>query len=213
MTAEDNEPAPAGAENAPAPEGEESAQADAASLEEAPAGETAGDDVEASNGALERALRERDEYLDLAQRARAELDNFRKRVARDSQAAEVRGRTEVARNLIGAIDNLERALRAAGVDPDGGPVEGEPASREVSAHLALAEGVALVYRELAGGLERSGVGAFDPTGERFDPALHEAVSTRPAAEGEQAGVVAETLERGYRVGEQVLRPARVVVAG
>ena len=69
-----------------------------------------------------------------------------------------------------------------------------------------------MHSELEAALGRAGVEAYEPAGERFDPNLHEAISTRPAADGEQSGVVVETLERGYRLGEQVLRPARVVVA-
>ena len=162
--------------------------------------------------------RERDEYLDLAQRTRAELENFRKRSARDSQDAERRGRAHVARGLVSAVDNLERALRAAGVDlvPSGGPdldagAAEEPASREVSAHEALAAGVALVHGEIVGALRGSGVESFDPAGERFDPNVHEALSARPAGDGEEAGVVAETLQRGYRLGDVLIRPARVIV--
>lgn len=169
----------------------------------------------AANGeagdALERAERERDEYLELAQRARADLENYRKRTARESADAAVRGKAELAREMLPAIDNLERAVRAAGVPAGDDPrADGEAPSREVTAHEALGQGVALVHRELEAGLARSGIEPFDPTGERFDPALHEAVSTRPAEDGE-AGEVVETLERGWRLGSDVLRPARVVV--
>lgn len=161
---------------------------------------------------LERARRERDEYLETAQRARAELENFRKRARAETAGAEQRGKAAVARDLIPALDNLERALVAAGVEPAGKSPQGEPASQEVSAHTALAEGVALVYRELCAGIERAGVVSFDPLGERFDPALHEAVATAER-DGPEPGHVVETLEKGYRVGDQVLRPARVVVSG
>ncbi len=162
--------------------------------------------------------RERDEYLDLAQRSRADLENFRKRSARDSHEAERRGRAHVARGLVPAVDNLERALQAAGVDlqpPDGpsraaGAAE-EPASREVSAHEALAAGVALVHSEIVGALRSAGVESFDPAGEKFDPSLHEALSARPAIDSEEAGIVAETLQRGYVLGDILIRPARVVV--
>lgn len=161
---------------------------------------------------LERALRERAEYLELAQRSRAELENFRRRMAAEAAGAELRGRSTLARALLPAIDNLERALLAAGVDPEGRVDESEPASREVSAQTALAEGIALVYRDLCNGMHRSGVQSFDPRGERFDPLRHEAVATG-ASEDAEKGEVLETLEKGYVLGEQVLRPARVVVNG
>jgi len=162
---------------------------------------------------LSDVKRERDEYLALAQRAKADFENYRKRAARESTDAERRGRASLARDLVPAIDNLERALRAAGIDPNARrTVDGEAPSEEVSAQEALARGLALVYQELHAALGRAGVFSYDPAGERFDPASSEAVSTRPANDGVEAGTVVETLERGYRVGEQVLRPARVIVA-
>ena len=111
------------------------------------------------------------------------------------------------------MDNLERALQAAGVElePTGERVVDDPMSREVSAHEALAAGVALVHGEIVNALRSAGVESFDPAGERFDPSLHEALSARPAADGEESGVVAETLQRGYSLGDVLIRPARVVV--
>ena len=158
--------------------------------------------------------RERDEYLEIAQRARADFENYRKRAARDAQDAERRGKAALARELLPALDNLERALRAAGIDlePETSADQGEPPSEEVSAHEALARGVALVYRELRAALERAGVETYDPTGERFDPTQHEALSVRTGDESVAAGVVIETLEKGYRLDGQVLRAARVVVS-
>jgi len=162
---------------------------------------------------LAERTRERDEHLELAQRARADFENYRRRVKAEIAEAEQRGRAGLARGVLPALDNLERALVAAGVDPAERPDPGgEPPSEEVSARDALAEGVALVYRELGAALERSGVVAFDPVGERFDPAEHEAIATGQA-EGVASGTVLETLERGYRVDAQVIRPARVVVSG
>jgi molecular chaperone GrpE len=161
--------------------------------------------------------RERDEYLELAKRTKADFENYRKRAAKDVQEAERRGKAALARELVPAIDNLERALRAAGIDPHArvrpaaDAADAEAPSEEVSAHEALARGVALVYGELTATLKRAGVESYDPLGERFDPAWHEALSTRPA-DDEEAGVVVETLERGYRLDGQVLRPARVVVS-
>jgi molecular chaperone GrpE len=162
--------------------------------------------------------RERDEYLALAQRARADFENFRKRAAREAEEAERRGKAQIAKQLLPALDNLERALKSTGIEPDPAPEASEDAevydapSEEVSAQEALARGVALVYTELRSALERAGVETYDPTGERFDPNTSEALSTRPAGDGIESGVVIETLERGYRLDGQVLRAARVVVS-
>jgi molecular chaperone GrpE len=174
--------------------------------------------------------RERDEYLELAQRARADFENYRKRAARETQDAERRGKASVARELLPALDNLERALRSSGLDPSSGRPAQDPAapgreaeeaagvdaydspSEEVSAQEALARGVALVYGELRAALERTGVETYDPAGEPFDPTTSEALATRPGGDGVEPGRVIETLERGYRLDGQVLRPARVVVS-
>jgi len=166
--------------------------------------EADGDRAEAVEADLDALLadvkRERDEYLQLAQRARADFENFRKRAAREAADAERRGKATVVRDLVPVVDNLERALQSA--DGDGGAE-------------ALAKGVELVLGELQAALARAGVEAYDPSGERFDPTWHEALSTRPAEpeSGLDAGVVAETLQKGYRLDDQVLRPARVVVVG
>jgi molecular chaperone GrpE len=170
--------------------------------------------------------RERDEYLQLAQRARADFENHRKRAAREAQDAERRGKASVARELLPALDNLERALKSTGLDPATGrpAADSEPTSEEqdaeaydtpseeVSAQEALARGVALVYGELRSALERAGVETYDPAGEPFDPTTSEALATRSAGDGVESGRVIETLERGYRLDGQVLRPARVVVS-
>ena len=145
---------------------------------------------------LAETRRERDEYLELAQRTKADFENYRKRVARETAEALARGKAELARQLLPAIDDLERAL-AAGED--------------ASAHAALVQGVAMVRDELHSRLEGAGVQAFDPTGEKFDPQLHEALSTKPE-EGTESGVILETVEKGYRLNGQVLRAAKVVVS-
>jgi molecular chaperone GrpE len=169
---------------------------EAEAVEEAQDGNGAADQVERDLDELGEARRERDEYLDLAQRTRADFENYRKRVAKETSDALARGKAELASSLLPALDNLERAL-AAGED--------------ASAHEALVEGVAMVRDELHSRLEGAGVESFDPTGERFDPQLHEALSTKPNA-GTESGVVLETVERGYRLNGQVLRPAKVVVS-
>jgi len=161
---------------------------------------------------LEDVKRERDEYLELAQRARADFENYRKRAAREAEDAERRGKVAIARQLVPALDNLERALRAAGIDPESSLSDAEElGSEEVSAHRALARGVALVYRELLETLQRVGIERYDPAGEPFDPTWHEALVTR-AQDGTESGVVLETLEKGYRLDGQVIRAARVVVS-
>ncbi len=154
----------------------------------------AGQRVEHDLDELGAAKRERDEYLELAQRTRADFENYRKRVANETSEALARGKGALARELLPALDNLERALESSFADSD-----------------ALARGVGLVLDELRAKLGAAGVQAFDPTGERFDPELHEALSTQ-AKEGAEAGVVLETVEKGYRLNGQVLRPARVVVS-
>jgi molecular chaperone GrpE len=135
----------------------------------------------------------------LAKRAQADFDNYRKRMSAEVLAANGRGRGEVLAAVVPVLDDLERALQAAGLDPEGDSEDG------------LAHGVLLVFRSLRETLIRSGVEPVDPTGERFDPQWHEALSTAPT-EGVDSGTVVEVMQKGYKVGDQLLRPARVVVA-
>src|ERR671915_973826 len=164
------------------------------------AGEPSGEEDPANE---EEALREKEEaseepaeqpedYLALAQRIQADFENYRKRAVREAAAAGERARSGLVRELLPIVDNLERALASA--------EEGEQ-------HLA--EGVRLVHAELIAVLERNGVEQFDPAGEKFDPAEHEALSVR---EDGDAGVVLDVVEKGYRANGSVLRPARVVVS-
>jgi molecular chaperone GrpE len=155
---------------------------------------------------LDDVKRERDEYLELAKRARADFENYRKRAAQQASDAERRAKASLAKDLIPAVDNLERALEAFG-DP---AVPGREAE-EAAGVGVLADGVRLVHRELSDALGRAGVEAFDPTGEKFDPNSCEALSTQPG-DGAEPGTVIETLTRGCRLDGQVIRPARVIVA-
>jgi len=143
--------------------------------------------------------RERDEYLDLAKRTKADFENFRKRMAAEVLAANARGKSDVIREVVPVLDDLERAIQAAGLDPEGDSEDG------------LAHGVLLVFRSLRDSLGRNGVEAVDPEGEKFDPTAHEALSTQPV-EGVESGTVVEVLQKGYRLGDQLVRPARVVVS-
>jgi molecular chaperone GrpE len=148
---------------------------------------------------LAEAHQERDEYLELAKRTKADFENFRKRMGAEVQAAGVRGKAELAHGVVPVLDDLERALQAAGLDPEGDSEDG------------LAHGVLLVFRGLRETLTRAGIEVVDPKGEKFDPNLHEALSTL-AVEGTEPGVVVEVMQKGYRLGEQLIRPARVVVS-
>ena len=148
---------------------------------------------------LADAQRERDEYLDLAKRTKADFENFRKRMTAEVQAASARGKAEVIREVVVVLDDLERAIQAAGLDPEGDSEDG------------LSHGVLLVFRSLRDSLTRNGVEAVDPKGEKFDPTLHEALST-VASVGVETGTIVEVMQKGYRLGEQLIRPARVVVS-
>jgi molecular chaperone GrpE len=192
------EPRPAG----PVPQsGSPSSQAAGGDPDSAPpAGEADAQDVENDLGALlADAEAKRDEYLELARRAQADFENYRKRMAAEVQAAALRGKVEVARGVVPVLDDLERALQAAGLDPEGDSEDG------------LAHGVLLVFRNLRETLTRSGVEVVDPKGEKFDPNFAEALST-VQVEGTEAGVVVEVMQKGYRFEGQLIRPAMVVVA-
>ena len=166
-----------------------------------------------------------DEYLALAQRTQADFENYRKRAMREAAAAQDRGVAKLAKELLPAVDNLDRALEAAlavagspgnpgtAANP-GNP--GEPAQPGVSApengSNPLISGIKLVHADVIAALARFGIEPFSPVGEPFDPQHHEAIAQQPV-EGAQPGTVVEVYQRGYRLGDSVLRPARVVVAG
>ncbi len=136
---------------------------------------------------------ERDEYLALAQRTQADFENYRKRIARESALAQERGVAKLAKELLPALDNLDRALEAAATD--------DP----------LLDGVRLVRAELSAGLGRLGIESFGAAGDTFDPVEHEAVAQQPV-EGAPSGSVVEVYQPGYRLSANVIRPARVLVA-
>lgn len=147
---------------------------------------------------LQARAAERDEFLSLAQRTQADFENFRKRASREQALAEQRGVAKVVKELLPALDNLERALAAAESQPDG------------SEHH-LSEGIRLVQAELVAALARVGVEGYAPKGEPFDPNVHEAMAQHPV-EGAESGTIVEVYQSGYRAGETVIRPARVIVA-
>ncbi|MEA2391485.1 MAG: molecular chaperone GrpE [Solirubrobacteraceae bacterium] len=172
------------------------AEEEAGAGEEAPAAEPEAQAVEQDLDELTEKTRQADEYLALAQRTQADFENYRKRAARDLRAAEGRGVARLARELLPALDNLGRALGAAG-------------DAEADEHLVA--GVRLVNDELVAALGRVGIEPFSPEGEAFDPQQHEAISQQPV-DGAEPGTITEVYQQGFRQGEAVLRPARVVVA-
>jgi molecular chaperone GrpE len=162
------------------------------------AADAEGGRVEVDLEELQARAAQADEFLELAQRTKADFENYRRRMTREVGAAEHRGMGRLLRELLPALDNLERALAAAEASPDG------------SEHH-LAEGIRLVQSELVAGMARAGVEGFSPKGEPFDPERHEAMAQHPV-EGAESGTVVEVYQQGYQLGETVVRPARVVVA-
>jgi molecular chaperone GrpE len=147
--------------------------------------------AEESIAALER---ERDEYLDSLQRLKAEFDNYRKRAAREQESLSSRASESLLKELLPVLDDLERALAAA----------------EHHEEAELEDGVRLVHRALLDVMRRHGLELIETDG-AFDPHVHEALLAQPVEEAEPGSVV-QVLQKGYRLGDRVLRPARVVVA-
>ena len=140
------------------------------------------------------ALRaENEELIDTLQRVKAEFDNYRKRAARDQASLVARAHERLVKELLPVLDDLGRALEAA----------------EQHQEAQLEEGVKLVHRSLADLLRREGLVEIETEG-RFDPHVHEALLSQPAEA--ESGSVLEVLQKGYRLGDRVLRPARVIVA-
>ncbi len=137
-----------------------------------------------------------DQYLELAQRTKADFENYRKRASRDAAVAQERGVVKLALELLPAVDNLDRALAATDGAEDSN---------------MLASGIKVVHSEVIAALARMGIEPYSPEGEQFDPQHHEAVAQQPV-DGAEPGTIVEVYQRGYRLRDSVLRPARVVVA-
>ncbi len=136
---------------------------------------------------------ERDEAVDGWKRAAADLDNFRKRVAREREEYVTLANERLVKELLPILDDLERALEAAAEHQE----------------AQLEEGVRLTHRALASLLERNGVKEIETSG-RFDPHVHEALLSQPS-EAEEGSVI-DVVQKGYTLGDRVVRPARVVIA-
>jgi molecular chaperone GrpE len=138
------------------------------------------------------------DWKDLAHRYAADADNARKQAAQRVQKAARDGMKRLAGELLPALDDFERALAHA---------EAEEGDEEHT----LTKGIRLVQEQMLAALKRAGIESYSPKGERFDPHLHEAVATTPV-EGAESGTVVEVYQAGYRLGDDVLRAAKVVVA-
>ena len=143
--------------------------------------------------ALAEAIATRDDYLDRLQRTAADFDNYRKRVVREEQSLTARAQAGLVEAILPALDDLERALEAASQHEE----------------AKLEDGVRLVHRQLSDVLAKRGLAEI-PTDGVFDPHVHEALAAIPS-EAEE-GTILEVVQRGYLLGERVLRPARVIVA-
>jgi molecular chaperone GrpE len=150
---------------------------------------------------LEQKVAEKDkqiqEYLTKYRQASSEFDEMRLRLRREISKDVERARRDVISELLEVLDNLERAVDAA---------------RSAASSETLLQGVDMVRRQFLSKLEGLGVKPIDSADARFDPVLHEAVSTVPAATPEQDGKVIGVVRQGYRIGDEVLRPAAVAVA-
>jgi molecular chaperone GrpE len=133
------------------------------------------------------------EHLDDLKRLAAEFENYKKRTAREQASLSARATERLVKELLPIVDDLERALGAA----------------EEHEEAELEEGVRLVHRQLASVLEREGLAEIETNG-KFDPHVHEALLSQPSDAEE--GSVIEVLQKGYRLGDRVLRPARVAIA-
>jgi molecular chaperone GrpE len=142
---------------------------------------------------LAEVEKERDEHLDDLKRVAAEFENYRKRVARDQASLGARAPERRVKELLPVLDDLERALEAASEHQEG----------------KVEEGVRLVQRELQEALGKEGLVEIETNG-NFDPHVHEALVSQPSEQDD--GAILEVLQKGYRLGDRVLRPARVVVS-
>ena len=145
-----------------------------------------------TDGAESQLAEQRDRYLRLA----AEYDNFRKRTTKERQEAHWRGQGDMLKGMLDALDDLSRFAHV------------DPASTDAE---TVVEGAAMVEKKLLKTLAGHGLEVLNPVEHPFDPALHEAVMTEPAASKEEDHVVARAFQVGYLFNGQLLRPARVVV--
>lgn len=135
------------------------------------------------------------EYLDLLQRLKADFDNFRRRSAQELAESRRAGAADFVRDLLPVLDSLERAAGSASGGDDS---------------PALRQGLEMTLKQMRAVLHRAGVARIEAEGKAFDPSVHEAILSVPAGD-RPAGIVAQVFEEGYKMGDRLLRPARVAV--
>jgi molecular chaperone GrpE len=144
---------------------------------------------------LAAAEKEKKDNYDRFLRSAADLENMRKRQKRELEDAKFETKNKVLKEMLPVVDNLERAIEHAGAGGEKNPI---------------LEGVQLVLRQFTAAFERLEVTPVDAMGQPFDPNLHEAISQQES--DQPAGTIVQVLQRGYRAGDRLLRPALVVVA-
>ena len=165
-------------------------------------GETPANDTTGDYEALVRLMQENEELKDRSLRLAAEMENLRRRTARDMVDARTYAVTNFARDMLTVSDNLRRALEA---------VPAEARETADAGFKALIDGVDITERSMLSALERHGVRRHEPQGEKFDPNFHQAMFEVPNPEVPN-GTVVQVVQAGYSIGERVLRPAMVGVA-
>src|SRR5262245_41700932 len=161
-----------------------------------PAPPTDAEEAHAWRDRAEQAERQRDEYLGLLKTARADYENAHQRNRRERESEKKYAAGPLAKDLLLALDNLERALTAA---------------REATDTSPLAQGVNLVHGQLLDALKRHGITRMEAMGQPFDPHLHQGVMQQPS-EDQPPGTVLQVFEHGFMIHDRVLRPASVVIA-
>lgn len=162
------------------------------------------DDAKDVDDTFEALLQERDQLKDQLLRALAETENMRRRTERETQSARKYGHTSFARDLVGAIDNLARAIEAAGAS-------GSEAVTADEATQSLIKGIELSWTEILSVIEKHGITQINPVGEKFDYNQHQAMFELPTDEHEP-GMVVEVVQHGYMLHDRLLRPAMVGVS-
>jgi molecular chaperone GrpE len=170
--------------------------------EAAEAAETKEAGAESDYEVLERLMKENEELKDRALRITADMENLRRRTARDVQDARTYSVANFARDMLGVADNLNRALEAIPAEAKEGGDAG---------FKALIEGVEMTHRDMHVALERHGVRQLNPKGGKFDPHFHQAMFEVPNPDV-PANTVVEVVQEGYSIGDRVLRPAMVGVS-